>query len=210
MTGHLGTTGLVFVAVLLAVLAATTPARRRVGPGPTSGSRTHQGVLSRIGLGDGRQGPEDAALLLDLIAAAGQAGMPVPSALIAAGRAGGGHLGEGLVRVGTAVLLGADLTEAWQHGAPVDGRPHAPDRAAADLDVIRDQVLLVQACGAPGGALLHAAADGVRRRRRRRREAAAAALSVRLVLPMGLCALPAFLALSVVPVVLSMLDGVLG
>ena len=41
---------------------------------------------------------------------------------------------------------------------------------------------------------------------RRRQQEAAAALGVRLVLPLGVCILPAFLLLSVVPVVISLLS----
>lgn len=194
----------VLVLLFAAVLVAITPARAGWRPRPARGS-------GWSGRSNGRRRPSgpvnDGALVLDLVAAAGQAGMPVPAALIAAGQAAGGPLGAAVGRVGAAVLLGADPAEAWHLAQD----PGATDPAAqADLALIRDQVLLVQACGAPGAALLHAAADGLRRRRRRRREAAAAALSVRLVLPMGLCALPAFLALSVVPVVLSLLGEVLG
>lgn len=178
----------VLLLVTLTVLVALTPARlplraRRPGPGR-------------------RRNPparDDPALALDLLAAAGDAGLPPPTALIETGAALGGRLGEGLQKAGAALLLGADPQQAWADAGQLPG-----------AEVIRDQMLLVQSSGAPGVDLLHAAADGVRRRRRRDAEAAAATLSVRLVLPMGLCALPAFLAFAVVPVVLSLLGSVLG
>jgi pilus assembly protein TadC len=45
----------------------------------------------------------------------------------------------------------------------------------------------------------------LRRRRNREAEKRAAALGVRLVIPLGACALPAFVCLGVVPVLLSLL-----
>lgn len=179
---------IVFALVTLTVLLALVPAR-------LSPRSRQPGTVRRRPL----PGPDDPALALDLLAAAGEAGLPPASALTETGAAIGGRLGEALAKAGAALLLGADPHQAWADKGDVPG-----------AGVIRDQMLLVQASGAPAVDLLHAAADGVRRRRRRDAEAAAAALSVRLVLPMGLCALPAFLAFAVVPVVLSLLGSVLG
>lgn len=187
-----------FLAVAAAVLVALTPARVRWRPRrPVPRTRRKRAGIAPA---------DDPALALDLLAAAGQAGLPVSSALIEAGAACGGSLGEAMVRAGSSLLLGAEPEQAWVDAAHAS----AGAREAQGVNVIRDQLVLVAGSGAPGVDLLHAAADGVRRRRRRAAEAAAATLSVRLVLPMGLCALPAFLAFSVVPVVLSLLGSVLG
>ena len=62
---------------------------------------------------------------------------------------------------------------------------------------------------APGGAL-RAAADAARRERHARAIEAANRLGVRLVLPLGLCYLPAFVLVGLVPVLLSMGRGLLG
>ena len=176
----------VLLLVTLTVLLALAPARVPLRP-PRPVHRRRPAPA-----------PDDPALALDLLAAAGDAGLPPPAALREAGRAVGGGLGEAMTRAGAALLLGADPHQAWADAGAVPG-----------ADVVRDQMFLVQSSGAPGVDLWHAAADGVRRRRRRAAEAAAATLSVRLVLPMGLCALPAFLAFAVVPVVLSLLGSVL-
>ena len=62
----------------------------------------------------------------------------------------------------------------------------------------------------PPGAALRAAAGTLRRERHVRALEAAARLGVRLVLPLGLCYLPAFVLVGLVPVIVSMAAGVLG
>ena len=61
--------------------------------------------------------------------------------------------------------------------------------------------------GAPSAAVLHSQADALRRRRQTEGRRRAAALGVRLVVPLGLCSLPAFVALTVVPLLMSLLPG---
>jgi tight adherence protein B len=58
----------------------------------------------------------------------------------------------------------------------------------------------------PAGVLVSAAAEE-RRRRADRRRLAAARLGVQVLLPTGLCLLPAFVLLTVVPMVLALLGG---
>ena len=53
--------------------------------------------------------------------------------------------------------------------------------------------------------LLQAHADELRRSEHRRRQIAAARLGVMLVMPLGVCVLPAFVLLGVVPVLLTLL-----
>lgn len=131
------------------------------------------------------------ALLLDLCAAALSAGAPPARALQVAGRAAGGELGARCDLVGATLLLGADHDSAWS-GAP------------AALDPVRRGLQLVSDAGVPGADLLRGAAAAERARDRLRAEARAQALGVRMVLPLGLCALPAFAAWGVVPVVLAL------
>ena len=59
---------------------------------------------------------------------------------------------------------------------------------------------------AAGPTLLRGLAGDLRRTEHRRRQIAAARLGVELVVPLGVCVLPAFLLLGVVPVVLSLVD----
>lgn len=66
---------------------------------------------------------------------------------------------------------------------------------------------LAQRAGAPAVELLRASAADARRRRRTDGRLKAARLGSRLLLPMGLCTLPAFLLLGVAPMLLSVLAG---
>lgn len=133
----------------------------------------------------------DEALLLDLLAAALTAGAPPEHAMSAVAAAVGGATGHALERVASRLRLGGTWDAAWAD---------APDT----LDAVARALGLAVATGAPTAQLLLAAASDLRRRRHRQAQAAASRLAVRLVLPLGLCALPAFVAWAVVPVVLSL------
>ncbi|WP_181033650.1 hypothetical protein [Arthrobacter sp. SX1312] len=73
------------------------------------------------------------------------------------------------------------------------------------IEDIRRGLRFGTATGAPSAALLHAHAAQLRRRHNREVDRRAAALGVQLVLPLGLCSLPAFICLGVVPLVLGLL-----
>ncbi|MBG6224482.1 hypothetical protein IWX63_001041 [Arthrobacter sp. CAN_A2] len=73
------------------------------------------------------------------------------------------------------------------------------------VEDVRQGLRFGTATGAPSAALLHAHAAQLRRRHNREVDRRAAALGVQLVLPLGLCSLPAFICLGVVPVVLGLL-----
>ena len=60
----------------------------------------------------------------------------------------------------------------------------------------------------PADALVHAAEE-VRRAERQRLEVATATLGIRIVLPLGLVFLPAFILTTVVPIVLALAQQVL-
>lgn len=136
-------------------------------------------------------GHSDVPLLVDLVAAALGAGATPVAALDIAGRAVGGHEGEEVVRVAARLRLGSDWAGAWTG-------------TSAPLEPLQRCLGLALSVGAPGAGLLRATASELRRRRHRSAQLEASRLGVRLVLPLGLCALPAFLVLGVVPVVLSL------
>ncbi len=148
-----------------------------------------------------RIGPErllddvDVVVLLGLLDAAITSGAGLPGALSAVGRAVGGEDGGVLARAGAALVLGADWETAWA-GAP---RRLAP--------LIGCLAATWSAGAAPGPALRTAADRLVQARRTAAREAAAQ-LGVRLVLPLGVCFLPAFVLVGLVPVMVS-IGGVL-
>jgi Flp pilus assembly protein TadB len=139
----------------------------------------------------------DLPLGADLLAAALRAGAPIDRAAAAVADALGGPLGERLQRTARSLRLGAEPAEAWQHLAGVDGA----DRLIAAA--VRSS--------ASGGALAGALgrlADDLRADRAVAVEAAAQRAAVLIVLPLGLCFLPAFLLVGVVPVLIGLLSDV--
>ncbi|WP_022890763.1 type II secretion system F family protein [Agromyces italicus] len=83
--------------------------------------------------------------------------------------------------------------------------PHSDDGRTVD-----EVVALAARAGAPVAELLRAEAFRVRRAARSAGAARAAALGVRLMLPLGLCVLPAFVLLGVAPLMISVVTGTLG
>ncbi|PRY16083.1 type II secretion system F family protein [Kineococcus rhizosphaerae] len=143
----------------------------------------------------------DVALVCDLVAAAVGAGLPPGRALEAALDA---LAAEGFAE--DAVLRRAAVRLSW--GA--DPAEFAEVLAGhGTWDDLAEPLLLSARTGAPAATLLASAATSRRARRRWEAEAAAGRLAARLVLPLGLCTLPAFLLLGVVPVVLTLAGQVL-
>ena len=130
-------------------------------------------------------------VLMELIGAALGAGAAVPRGLQATGDAIGGNDGLGLCRVGAALRLGASWSEAWRE-APARLQPIAAALRPSWED------------GAAPREALRAASSDLRREYRDASRTAAAQLAVRLVLPLGLCLLPAFVLLGLMPILLSL------
>ena len=80
----------------------------------------------------------------------------------------------------------------------------APDREDA---AIRGVLALSRAAGVPAAELLRGEADQTRRDARSNAQQAAASLATRLMLPLGLCILPAFMLVGVAPLLLSVLSS---
>ncbi|MGX6605379.1 type II secretion system F family protein [Micromonosporaceae bacterium Da 78-11] len=140
----------------------------------------------------------DLPLGADLLGAALRAGAPVDRALSSVAEALGGPLGERLQQTARSLRLGAGAAEAWSHLSEVGGAQRLV--AAA----IRSS--------ASGGALARALgrlADDLRTDRAVAAEAAAQRAGVLIVLPLGLCFLPAFLLAGLVPVLIAVLGDVL-
>jgi tight adherence protein B len=78
---------------------------------------------------------------------------------------------------------------------------------AEDADAV---MAFSSAAGVPASGLLHAEAQELRRRSRTRARLRAAALGAQLLLPLGVCILPAFIALGVAPIVIAILTSSAG
>lgn len=81
-----------------------------------------------------------------------------------------------------------------------------PDGAAG----IESVLSLSRRAGVPAAELLRSEAEEVRRRARSDGQRAAATLAVTLMLPLGLCILPAFMLLGVAPLIISIVSSTVG
>ncbi|WP_049347155.1 type II secretion system F family protein [Rothia mucilaginosa] len=139
--------------------------------------------------------PVDTALVLELLAAQLRAGLAPLAAL--------GTLAEALNSrplhtVCQRLQMGSGWGSAWSGSA------------AGTFGELRDALAPAYTGGAPSTALLLSLADAHRLSERRASERAAGKLSVALVVPLGLCSLPAFICLGIVPILISLLPTLTG
>ncbi|WP_229382893.1 type II secretion system F family protein [Microbacterium allomyrinae] len=115
----------------------------------------------------------------------------------------GGDRNDGDTRTGT----GAGAEPGARDGAGERAGVGAPDRARASAYGSPEEVLaLSRVAGVPAVELLRASAAHARHRARVDGRLRAARLSSRLLLPLGVCTLPAFLLLGVAPMLLSVMS----
>ncbi|MFJ9044265.1 type II secretion system F family protein [Streptomyces sp. NPDC102347] len=138
-------------------------------------------------------------LAADLLSACIAAGAgPVPAAQ-AVGETLGGPVGDALARGAAEVRLGGEPGEAWRRLAALPGAvPLARLLERADVSGLP--------LAAPVGRLAAEARAGWNRAATARARRAAVLVSA----PVGLCFLPAFIAVGVLPVVIGLAGGVLG
>lgn len=137
----------------------------------------------------------DTALVLELLAAQLRAGLAPLAAL--------GTLAEALNSrplhtVCQRLQMGSGWGSAWSGSA------------AGTFGELRDALAPAYTGGAPSTALLLSLADAHRLSERRAAERAAGKLSVALVVPLGLCSLPAFICLGIMPILISLLPTLTG
>ena len=138
----------------------------------------------------------EVAGVIELLALTLRGGVGLVEAMEAVAARVGGPLGMHLLTVAAAGRWGVPEATAW---ASV---PSAWQPAARALR-------MAASAGVPPADALVGAANGVRRTEQQRLEVATATLGVRIVLPLGLVFLPAFILTTVVPVVLALARQVL-
>jgi pilus assembly protein TadC len=146
---------------------------------------------------DGPDGLQDTAMMLELVAAMLDAGSGIGRSLDLVSASASPQYRESLRPVVSALAIGADWETAWRSSAV---------RLPAILE-LRDALGFAALTGAPSSAILYAQAARLRRERFRAAEKRAASLGVKLVVPLGLCSLPAFICLGVVPVLLALVPS---
>ncbi|MBO3745819.1 type II secretion system F family protein [Streptosporangiaceae bacterium NEAU-GS5] len=175
-----GTAGVV-VGALLAIAASTIVMRRE----PPAVRRRRDKTTA------------DLPFAVDLMVACLRAGQPIGSALDAAAHGVAGPLGERLAWVGGQIRLGAAPQAAW---ATLAG-----ERSLAPLSRTMTRAVL---SGAPVAEALVRLADDARQEARATASAAARRVGVQVVAPLGLCFLPAFVLLGIVPVVAGLMSQI--
>jgi hypothetical protein len=142
-------------------------------------------------------GLRDPAMMLELVAAMLDAGSGIGRSLELVAAAAAPDYQRSLRPVIAALAIGADWETSWR-GA---------EGHSAEILALRDALGFAALTGAPSSAILYAQAARMRRERFRSAEKRAASLSVKLVVPLGLCSLPAFICLGVVPVLLALVPS---
>jgi len=139
---------------------------------------------------------DDLPLVLDLLASCLAGGAPLPAAATAVAAAVPGPAGRRLGAVAARLAVGSPPAEAW--GALAGEAPDDPLAPAARA--------LARAAdgGAPVAAAVSRLAADARAEGRSRGEQAARRVGVLAVAPLGLCFLPAFVLLGIVPVVIGL------
>lgn len=169
---------------------------------------------------------------LELVAICLQSGLTPERALILAAQAAGDR--SGLGRLGHAIALGQSTEIQPTERQPTESRQSGSAHAAAheepgitgggstgpitsrlpDTDErLRPVVSLIDFSRRTGVALaplLRGLSADLRRSEHRRRQLAAARLGVTLVIPLGVCILPAFILLGIVPVVITLVSDMAG
>jgi hypothetical protein len=143
--------------------------------------------------------PSDCCLAVDLLAGCLGAGATVPDALAAAASAAPPDAAAALASVEAALRAGRAPAAAWS----------ALGRDTGVLADVARACARSAATGAGIAAELRRAAERDRDQRRAQRQQRLQRASVWLVLPLGLCFLPAFVLVGVVPLVLAAAPHVL-
>lgn len=170
---------------------------------------------------------EDSALLLELVGVLLEAGLSVQRSLEVLAECTEPAIAAQLRRVVAGLALGGAWDEAWRSasgaGLPAGVSPSrsgqggfagrfmrgsAPGLHPA-LQAVKQSLGFAALSGAPSAHSIQSSAAAERRRILRESERRAATLGVRLVLPLGMCSLPSFICLGIVPVVLALLPGVI-
>ncbi|WP_203590896.1 type II secretion system F family protein [Streptomyces sp. SID13031] len=141
----------------------------------------------------------DLPLAVDLLAACLRAGRPPQAAIGVVAKSLGGPLADLLLEVERRMNLGADPIDAW---SCLLKEPACAAFARATQRALRS--------GAPLAKILEHQANDVRQTRRWSAEEQARAVESRSVVPLGLCFLPAFILLGIIPTIAGSLSGLLG
>ncbi|MEU4810036.1 type II secretion system F family protein [Nocardia fluminea] len=150
--------------------------------------------------------PLGSASAFDLLAACLRAGLPMAAAARASAPTAPPVLRAALLRAADLLALGADAATAWERAA-------ADAVGSAGADDVESLARMARRSARSGASLAVAVGELATQRRETVEDAAVARAERAGVLiggPLGLCFLPAFVCLGIVPVVIGLADRVLG
>ena len=127
---------------------------------------------------------------VDLLASCLDAGAAPESGLVSVSHALGGPVGEELLAIHHRLQVGVDPVQVWRSVA-----------RHPQLGPLGRAVGRAHETGAPVGQAVHRLAEELRDRARAEVETRARSIEVKAAAPLGLCLLPAFVLLGVVPMV---------
>ncbi|MEU9863004.1 type II secretion system F family protein [Streptomyces sp. NPDC047971] len=137
-------------------------------------------------------------LAADLLAACVSAGAGPGEAADAVGRSLGGPVGERLTRTAAELRLGGEPADVWRRFGEIPG-----------AEALARCLERAGSSGAPAAEAVSRHAADLRADRARKAAARAQRAQVLITAPVGLCFLPAFLAVGVAPVVIGLASGLL-
>ncbi|GAA2435341.1 type II secretion system F family protein [Streptomyces pulveraceus] len=160
--------------------------------------RARRGAESGAGRAEMAEAARQLPLAADLLAACISAGAGPLEAAEAVGESLGGPVGMGLARTAMEIRLGDEPSAAWGRFGEIPGAralARCLDRAGST--------------GAPAAEPVARLAEAMRAERASAAVARAQRAGVAVTAPVGLCFLPAFLAVGVAPVVIGLATGLL-
>lgn len=196
---------------LLSVVLLLLPGRSSSIDRVHAGSKRRSRVLWLPRSGVTREEPHAVATVFDLLAACLRAGLPTASAVGAVAAGAPASLGAALHRTSELLALGADPETAWTE-SKVWAETTGKDAGGTATEF--DALARMARRSARSGASMAAAVEDLAGQRRTAMEDAAIARAERAGVliggPLGLCFLPAFICLGIVPVVIGLAQNVLG
>lgn len=192
---------LLIAALAIVVLPGRVAVSRRVralGPASVSVSGS-PGNAAKVD-------PLGSASAFDLLAACLRAGLPMAAAARASAPTAPPILRAALLRAADLLALGADPATAWERAA-------TDAAGSVGADDVESLARMARRSARSGASLATAVGELATQRREAVEDAAVARAERAGVLiggPLGLCFLPAFVCLGIVPVVIGLADSVLG
>lgn len=201
MAGVASPEALLIAALAIAVLPGRVAVSRRVRAlGPASvGVSGAQGNAAKVD-------PLGSASAFDLLAACLRAGLPMAAAARASAPTAPPIPRAALLRAADLLALGADPATAWERAA-------TDAAGSVGADDVESLARMARRSARSGASLATAVGELATQRREAVEDAAVARAERAGVLiggPLGLCFLPAFVCLGIVPVVIGLADSVLG